>query len=417
MDNGKSIGRTCFGLRRLLCVALLLVFPCSFLPLAAQQPVAPVTDWLATVDEASQQIVLSWRPSADTQAVGYHICTGSPCLDYDTVFGRLDTSYRCLDHAATERHTYRIHVFDSAYNVSSLTPSFGNMVLTANVPRCDTAVTARWSPYVGMPGGVAKYRLLVRLDPYDDEYYPYAVVDSAGPFEHTFTIAEGATRVWIKVQAVAFNEVWGAQPLISESNTVSVERRTVDTATFFSILSVEYDSVNTRTLLTLDLDTAYHASPYVLWRSVDGNPWDSLAAFAVDESPFVYTDNTVNPFDSLHCYQLSSLDACGLNPRYSEPVCIVVPTPPQPAFAIPNIVVVGDDANGSFLPRLRGLKGDLYELYIYDRNGLLVHSTTDPAAGWTPQASTPQGAYAYALRCRFNNNRIKVFTGAILVIK
>ena len=35
----------------------------------------------------------------------------------------------------------------------------------------------------------------------------------------------------------------------------------------------------------------------------------------------------------------------------------------------------------------------------------------------TPSSSTPQGAYAYSLRVRFNNNRIKIFTGSVLVIK
>lgn len=396
---------------------LLLLFVLSLLPLQAQEPVAPVTDWLATVDEASQQIVLSWRPSADTQAMGYHICTGTPCLYYDTVFGRMDTTYICPDHLATERHTYCVHVFDSAYNASSLTPAFGNMVLSADVPRCDTMVTARWTPYIGMPGGVAAYRLLARLEPYDDEYTVRAVVDSTGPFEHSFAIAEGTIRVWLKVEASGYDRAAGVPPLVSTSNIVAVERRTADTAEYLDILSIEYDSIDMCNRLAIDVDTAFHASPYTLWRSVDGDPWDSLAVLSLGEVPLRYVDNRVTPRDLQHCYRLAVNDACGLNPRYSDSVCIVVPTPPAPAQAIPNIVVSGDPANGTFLPRLRGLMGDLYELYIYDRNGLLVYSTTDPTAGWTPADSNPQGVYAYSLRCRFNNRRIKIFTGSVLVIK
>lgn len=401
--------------RCLVSLALLLVLP--LFNLRGQEPVAPVTDWLATVDEASQQIVLSWRPSADTAAMGYHICSGMPCLDYDTVFGRLDTTYRCLDHSATERHTYRIHVFDSAYNVSSLTPSFGNIVLTADVPRCATQVTASWTPYEGMPGGVDRYCLLVRLEPYDDQYVPYTVSDALGPFSHTFSIDEGTTRVWLKVQAIGPGGSLDHQPLVSTSNIVAVERHTVDTAAFLDILSLQYDSIDTRNLLSFNIDTSFHADHYTLWRRVDRQPWDSIAALVFDEPPFQYADLTVNPYDSLHCYRLSVRDACGLNPRFSDSLCIVVPTPPEPAQAIPNIVVVGDADNGVFRPRLRGLKGDLYELYIYNRNGLLVYSSTDPLDGWTPTASTPQGAYAYALRVRFNNNRIKIYTGSVLVIK
>lgn len=397
--------------RRFLSIAMFLLLPLAIL--RGQQPVAPVTGWLATVDEASQQIVLSWRPSSDPRTMGYHICSGMPCLDYDTVFGRLDTSYRCLDHLPTERHTYRIHVFDSAYNVSSLTPSFGNVVLTADVPRCSTTVSVGWTPYEGMPGGVGQYRLMACLEPYDTAYRTLAVADSAGPLAYSFVLDEGTTRVWLKVLALGRADT----TLVSASNVVSVDRFTADTATRLDLLALAYDSLLNRATLTLALDTAYHASPYVLWRSVDGSPWDSLAALVADTTPLRYIDPDINPFDSVYCYRLSVLDACGLNPRFSDSLCILVPTPPEPAHAIPNIVVVGDEANGTFLPRLRGLKGDLYELYIYNRNGLLVHSTTDPLAGWTPTASTPQGAYAYSLRVRYNNNRIKIYTGSVLVIK
>ena len=75
--------------------ALWLLLFALFMPLAtlrAQDAVMPITGWMATVDEATQQIVLTWHPSADPHAMGYHICTGSPCLDYDTVFNRYDTS-------------------------------------------------------------------------------------------------------------------------------------------------------------------------------------------------------------------------------------------------------------------------------------------------------------------------------------
>ena len=111
-------------------------------------------------------------------------------------------------------------------------------------------------------------------------------------------------------------------------------------------------------------------------------------------------------------------DACGLNERFSATRCLVVPDPPEPAAALPNAVVAGDEGpNGVFLPRVRGMMGDLYELYIYDRRGRLIYQTTDPAAGWRPAADTPQGAYAYALRLRYNNNDIATYTGTITVIK
>lgn len=266
---------------------------------------------------------------------------------------------------------------------------------------------------MGMPGGISRYRLLVRLEPYDSIYNPYFATDSAGPYNFSFDIPDGTTRVWLKVQAVGY----GSNPLVSQSNIVNVERLTVDTAAFLSIRKVEYDSLNWRNVLTFDIDTDYHAGRYLLFRSIDGRPWDSIAAPRFSSPPFTYVDNKINVYDSLHCYMLAVFDACGLNPHYSNTKCVVVPTPPNPSWEFPNIIVAGDATNGTFLPRLRGLKGDLYELFVYNRNGLLVHSTTNPSDGWTPATDTPQGVYAYALRCRFNNNIVKILTGTIVVIK
>lgn len=380
--------------------------------LGAQQPVAAVERWLATVDSATQQIVLSWSPSADSATLGYHICTGTPCLDYDTVFGRMDTTYRCADHPSTEPHLYRIHVFDSSYNVSSLTPPFGNMVLTAHVPPCETTVAAQWTPYTGMPGGLLRYQLLVRQEPYDSVYEVYHTTDSAGPLAYSMTIAEGATRVHLRVRAL------GAQGLNSESNTVTVERQTVDTANRLRIAAVEYDSASVAVALALDVDTSFRAAPYLLWRSVDGSPWRKVATLTPTSPTLRYMDRGINPYDSLHCYQLSVADACGANDRYSLTECVVVPDPPTPAVAVPNVVLVGaDDPNGTFRPVVRGFSGDIYELSVYDRRGLLVYRTTNPADAWRPTDATPQGAYAYTLRLRMNDNTIQTYNGTISVIK
>lgn len=384
----------------------------SFTALRAQHTVEPVLSWLATVDD-SQRIVLCWSPSADSSAWGYHICSGQPCLDYDTVFGRTDTTLLCLDHSPLETHTYRIHVFDSAHNVSSLTPAFGNMVLTAEVPECSTAVSASWTPYRSMPTGLGRYMLMVRLEPLDSLFETYYTTDSAGDRSFNFDLPVGATAASLRVAAVSTD-----RRLVSLSNTVSVVRRTADTAAYFDVASADFDSLAGAVVLGLSADTAYHgADSCTLWRSVDGQPWRPLAALPWPP-PERYADRTVNRYDSLHCYQISVSDACGLNTRYSEARCVVVPPPPPPAVALPNVVVVGDDGpNGEFHPVSSSLMGDIYELYIYDRRGMLVFSTADPLEPWRPAADTPQGVYAYALRLRFADNIVKTYTGTVLLIK
>ena len=64
-----------------------------------------------------------------------------------------------------------------------------------------------------------------------------------------------------------------------------------------------------------------------------------------------------------------------------------------------------------------GLMGDIYELYIYNRNGTLVFHTDDPTAAWQPDNSMPQGAYAYHLRLRFNDNKIHTYIGTVIIVK
>ncbi len=410
MKGEKHSIYTTYWLRNLICVSLLFVFHLPYLNrIHAQESVAPCTGWLATVDEVTQQIVLSWHPSPDSDVMGYHICTGIPCIDYDTVFGRLDTSYICLDHNPLEQHTYRLHVFDSAYNVSALTPSFGNMVLTADIPECESTVTASWTPYEGMPDGVFDYRLMIRIEPYDSIYLEDYATSADGTLSYSFELPEGATIVSIKVLA---RNTTGH--LVSQSNVVRVERMTVDSASCNDITSIIFDTLQTAIKLNLQVDTAF---VHTLWRSIDGTPWHEIATIQSTTQTLVFTDTDINRFDSLHCYQLSVSDACGLNERFSPTVCIVVPNPPKPNIAIPNIIIVGNERNGAFRPNAVSLMGDLYELYIYNRNGALVFSSKDPTAEWRPGTETEQGAYTYYLRCRFSNNRIHTYAGTFLVIR
>ena len=397
------------GLVRLLRASLLLVFQFPLLATYAQESVPLCSDWLATVDETMQRIVLRWRPSTDSAVMGYHICTGTPCIDYDTVFGRLDTTYICLDHSPQERHTYRLHVFDSAYNVSELTPSFGNMVLTADVPDCEATVIASWTPYEGMPGGLGGYRLMAMLEPLDSVYEVVARMGADGPLTFTLDLPDEVTNLHLKV--LAYN---ADGTLVSQSNIVSAERRTARTACCNSITAISFDSINNAIRLKLMVDTAFR---HTLWRSIDGTPWQVIDTIRSETFETEYTDTHINRYDSVHCYQLSVSDECGLNERYSATAWTVVPDPPSAAIAIPNIIIVGSENNAAFRPETSGLMGDIYELYIYNRNGTLVFHTDDPTAAWQPDNSMPQGAYAYHLRLRFNDNKIHTYIGTVIIVK
>ena len=406
-------------LKSLRLLALLLAsFAVPLSPAAQPRPVPLSPWWMVSVDEATQQIFIQWAPCPDSATMGYHICTGRPCVDYDTIFGRLDTTYRCLDHSPLERHTYRLHVFDTARSASPLTPYFCNMVLSADMKPCASSATLSWSPYEGMPAGLDKYQLLARFIPLQDDYSVVYTTDSAGPLRHTIDIPESATQAVFKVQAIGRIGGNVTQRLVSESNRLDLRRQTADTARFLEILSVCYDSIFMRNIITVRYDTAFHASPYTVWHSVNGDPWHMVTSLFSPDT--VCVDPGINPHDSLHCYRISVHDACGLNDKYSDTLCRLIPEPPQPAVAIPNVIKVGDSVNGLFCPRVRGLMGTVYELTIFNRLGLQIFHTTDPTACWDPMAHDPdisQGSYAYRLRCQFNDTMIKTYTGTVLVLR
>ena len=398
-----------------------LLFSLSFLlmqPFQAQQLVPLSPWWVATVDDATQKIVLRWAPCPDTAILGYHICTGSPCIDYDTVFGRLDTTFFCLDHDPLEAHTYRLHVFNSAHAASPLTPYFGNIVLHGEMPLCASSVTARWNPYVGFPTGVDSYQLMVKLSPQHTDFEVCYTTDSVGPLQHTFDIPESTTQVELKVLAISHVGSTLAEPLVSVSNRLALHRQSVASSRYLDITSVCYDSILMRNVVSVVYDTDFLSADYTLWRSVDASPWSEVTTIVPPDT--VCFDNGINPHDSLFCYKLSVSDACGLNEKFSDTLCMVIPDPPQPAIAIPNVLKIGDSLNGLFCPRIRGLRGTLYDLTIYNRLGLQIFHTTDPNECWDPAAYNPplsQGSYAYRLRCQFNDLNIKTYTGTILILK
>ena len=402
---------------------LILLLP-LFLPLVSiGQDVAPVTRYFATVDSLTQCIELKWDASATINVIGYHICSGNPddvdsiCYTYDTIFSRDSTFLPCPDHSPFDRHFYRINAFayDSVTErpiFSALTDKFAPMVLQAVLPECESTVHVEWTSYLGMPGGVGNYTLYIS-DSCNAAIEPVALYTTAtgGLREFSFEMADYSNfdcpMLWVEAVGVD-------SQLKSRSNIAGIRRRTADTAAFISIDSAFYADDNSSNIV-FHVDTAFQAAYYTLYRRCNDGPWQVLATLYSDEPHFSYLDYSISIYDSIYCYRLSVLDGCGIDEKYSNNACVLMPEVPNIIVAIPNAVIVGDPDNGLFLPRFSGLKGDLYELYVYNRDGFLVFSTTDPMQGWQPEV--PQGAYTYIVRVRFVDNRIKTYSGTVLVIK
>lgn len=379
-----------------------------WLPLAAvaqDDIVQPVTDWLATVDPATQLIHISWQPSSTPEAVGYTLCSGERYYPYDSIYGRLNTSYICHDHLATEEHIYRIFVFADSGRVSELTPPFGNIVLRASLDPCHSTVRTSWNPYIGMPGPPPTHNLMASTSP--GYFYPVVTTTGSEQFTYSFEVADTVTQIQLKVVATNGS-------LFSESNTVTLLRMPLDTVRHARIATGEYDSLYICNRLTLSFDTAVD---YTLWRSANEGYWQPISTAHASPGSIPFVDHDINPLDSLYCYFLTYPDPCGNNAFHSDTLCLHLPEAPEPQFYCPNVIVAGDPLNGLFLPVLRGLRGYDYELQIFNRTGLLVYSTTDRMAGWRPSDTDPQGVYTYRLRCRYNNNRLATYIGTVLILK
>jgi hypothetical protein len=400
------------------------------LSLEAQGDVEPVTDYYATYnflsDIDSNVLSICWTPSVTGSVVGYHICSGradysnDPCLSLDTVEGRDTGRADFLISDDGVRRYYGIYAFDSAGNASARTPRFSPVQLRAEIPECGDTVRLSWTPYEGMPGGVQGYALFMT-----DSCMGYSEVieiyntGADGPCAYTVDMSEypDFRCPWFFVTATG-NGTSG-YPLLSTSRARGVKMRTADTAAFFAIDTLVADSLHSAVHLLLRTDIAFHGGRYTLWRSVDGLPWNPIAELTPTEPVIEYIDANLRSFSgSTLCYQLSVVDACGRNPRYTRASCVALPEPPTPDFYCPNTIVAGDSGvNGVFLPVVVGPMGDIYELNVYDQRGRLIYHTEDPEAGWHPDDSIHQGAYAYSLRVRFIDNLIHTYTGTVTVIK
>lgn len=402
---------------------------CALSP-KAQEIVEPVTDYYATFNYnygiGSKMLSIRWTPSVTGSVVGYHICSGradysnDPCLSLDTVEGRDTGRADFLISDDGVRRYYGIYAFDSAGNASARTPRFSPVQLRAEIPECGDTVRLSWTPYEGMPGGVQGYALYLTDSCMGfNRAIEIFTTGADGPCAYTVDMADYPDFYcpWFFVTATG-NGTSG-YPLLSTSLAIGVRLKTADTAAYFAIDTLVADSVHSVIRLVLHTDTAFHGGRYTLWRSVDGLPWNPIAELSPTVPVTDYIDDKLRSFSgSALCYQLSVVDACGRHPRYTRASCVTLPEPPTPDFYCPNTIVAGDSGvNGVFLPVVVGPMGDIYELNVYDQRGRLIYHTEDPEAGWHPDDSIHQGAYAYSLRVRFIDNLIHTYTGTVTVIK
>lgn len=382
------------------------------------QPVTGCGYGIASVDSISQRILLRWQASPDEDIWGYYLCSGDPCMDYDTVWGRLNNEYECSDLQSTGKHIFRILAFDSCMQASPLTQPFHNIVLTANAPPCSNRVELSWNRYINMPDSVGLYRIMMRIDGEGASFHEVATVAPQGPYSYSIPVDRPGHRVCVKV--VAENNTG---TIFSESNTVCCDIPQPDTALYIMSQTAEYDEVEHLINLSFLVDAEFYAeNGYTLYRGLNRSPMTEYANIPCDGlSTVCFTDMGLSDTDSIFSYCLAVEDGCMMNEKRSDTVEVVIGTPDPVYLFFPNVFTPDEDANNRFCPVCGLLPIVEYSMDIFSRTGLSVFHSDDIGQCWEGTDSSglpvPQGAYVYRVYCKVGAKRVATYVGSVLLLR
>lgn len=376
-------------------------------------PTAPCSLRLCSVDTALGQIRLSWYPSPDTDVMGYYICIGSPCRDFDTVWGRLNTSYLCPPEFTASENSFRILAFDSCYQASPLTPYYHNPLLSLSAAPCSRQLRFDWNRYINMPDSVSSYRLHYRLLP--DTHWHTHVFPPAGPFSLDTLVANLATG-----GVTAYLSVHNAtDTLRALSALATLHFDYGDTAAYARILTADFDPTLPAVQLSFDIDPSFPGPFCTLLRAKGNDPsFTPLATLPLPVSS--YTDMDIHRSAGRYIYRLDVPDLCQQRVVSSDTVSVVLPETEPPAAYFPNIIRYGDPECGRFCPQYVSALAADYHLEIYTRWGERIFHTKNLSDCWdgtnVSGQPLPQGVYLYYVHCRHADGVSKYYRGTITLI-
>lgn len=381
-------------------------------------PTSPCALRLCTVDTALRRVRLSWYPSPDTDVMGYYICTGSPCRDYDTVWGRLNTAYLCADtvEQGGAASSFRVLAFDSCYQASPLTPYYHNPTLTLGAEPCSRHLYAEWNAYENMPDGVGCYRLCYRLG--NEDSVRVVQVGAEGPYLFDTMVADlavGSVYAWLEVHNTS-------DTLCATSRPCRFVFDYGDTARYLRIVEAVYDAARPCVTLQVEVDSGFGGEEVFLYRGLSDEGMVRLATLERGTAwqYSTYVDEDVSRAAERYVYRLGTMDLCQQWEKYSDTVLVVLPQLQAPAAYLPNVVIYGHPVNGRFCPFFLDPLEQGYALDVFDRMGQHVFHSADLHDCWDGTAQgrpLPQGTYAYRIVCRHTDGSEKVYHGTVTLIK
>ena len=385
-------------------------------------PTTPCNLRLCSVDTLLSQILLSWYPSPDTDVMGYYICMGSPCRDYGTVWGRLNTTYLCpeqLSRYNNLENSFRILAFDSCRQASPLTPYYHNPRLIVEAEPCSRRLQCSWNRYINMPDSVSSYNLFYRLQG-DDDWRVHRVGPD-GPFTFDTLIPDlaiGHLRAFLAVTN-------GSDSLCAFSIVQEFHFEYGDTADYLRISDLSYDQSVPSVTLSLEIDPHFWGRNCYVYRATGSSDYfEQIAELnrstTQPEQFLTYIDLDINRAAGRYVYKIGAPDICQQWVKYSDTAQLLLPDVSQPDSYIPNAIIFGDPDNGRFCPHYLSPLAEGYSLDIYNRLGTRMFHTsclTDCWDGTDFQGRPlPQGVYVYQARCRHADGSEKLYTGTVLLL-
>lgn len=383
-------------------------------------PTTPCAVRLCSVDTALDRIRLTWYPTPDTDAIGYYICVGSPCIDYDTVWGRFNNTYLCPDTFSTDtQYRFRVLAFDSCYQASPLTPSYYNPTIFFPDTGCTRRFSCTWTRYINMPDSVGHYRLYYRLEDQDTLHVFETGPD--GPYEFDTIIDDLSIS-----KVTVFLSVDNTSDTLHALSQVRTRHFAYgDTAAYIRIAEAVYDENVPSISLKIDNDTLFSAPECYIYRSQGlTDTFVHLATLDRGDPPrryLYYVDDAINREAGRYVYKVGVPDLCHNWVKESDTVQLLLPDVHKATAYFPNAIIYGHPECGTFCPTYISALAIDYQLDIFTRWGQLVFHTTNLGDCWDGTGSSGQplhqGTYVYRARVNHADGTIRSYHGTILLIR
>ena len=224
---------------------------------------------------------------------------------------------------------------------------------------------------------------------------------SSDPTDPTVRFLEGETSVRLNPSAATQYVVefsYKTEPRCAVSDTFELTPISYVNAAI--AVSPEFLDMDRTTLLATDVSKGSNRREWY----VNGLPADTLRQVSYEL-----------PLEEMPDSVLLLLVA--YNPSCRDTALRTVPVLRHQLF-FPNIFTPDQDINNGFRPV--GFAVTDYELYLYDRRGVRVFQTTDPAEAWDGTCQglrCPQGSYAWVCRYTIPTGERKQQTGVVSLIR